>query len=416
MTLSLLVTPASLGERGAIVALADGPQARNFVLRQEGAKVVLVLRTSDSGKAGLAVPIATLTSPAPRHLLLSFSPGRLSAFVDGAATAETTPPIALPGDFFHWRPRSFTFGAEARSPERWHGTLAEIRIWNRPLAGPEIAAEAARIQALLAARPAVLRAHVEVRRLASSPAPSLEEISPYREALVVDELEVVRQLSGPPVAAERIRVARWAILDNQMLTPPPTGEVYALVLEPFAEQPQLEQFFLGDELPPAKGVPLFFDLGATAKGATGAAARDHRALIDGLQLPALPLLVSPGGAGVLLPRAAPPEAPGADDLLVRVLRLGQSFLLDPPPGLDVDRLDRRPGDGRHDTVEPDADRASPGGRPTQSPRASRAAALRHFESLPARFLQVLQLRRRQLERSRRERSVSTRRASISRCG
>jgi hypothetical protein len=270
MTLSLLVTPASLGERGAIVALADGPQARNFVLRQEGATLVLVLRTSDSAKAGLAVPVATLTSPAPRQLLLSFSPGRLSAFVDGAPTAETTPPIAVPGDFFHWRPRSFTFGAEARSPERWHGTLAEIRIWNRPLAGPEIAAEAARIQALLAARPGVPRTHVEVRRLASSPAPSLEEISPYREALVVDELGVVRQLAGPPLAAERIRVARWAILDNQVLSPPP-GDTYTLVLEPFAEQPQLEQFFLGDELPPATGVPLFFDLGATAKGAAGTA-------------------------------------------------------------------------------------------------------------------------------------------------
>ncbi len=111
-----------------------------------------------------------------------------------------------------------------------------------------------------------------MRLLASSPAPSLEEISPYREALVVDELEVVRQLSGPPVAAQRIRVARWAILDNQVLAPPPTGEVRTrLVLEPFAAQPQLEQFFLGDHLPPATGVPLYFDLGATAASAASCA-------------------------------------------------------------------------------------------------------------------------------------------------
>ncbi len=264
LTLSLLTAPASLQERGSLLALSDGPRARNFVLRQEGAKVVLVLRTSDSAREGLAVPIATLASAAPHHLLLTFSPGRLTAFVDGVPTAETVPPIAVPGDFFHWRPSNFTFGAESKSPERWHGTLAEIRIWNRPLAAAEIAAEAARLQALIAARPAGLRADVEVRLLASSSAPSLEEISPYREALVVDELEVVRQLSGPPVGGQRIRVARWAILDNQVLAPPTTGEVYALVLEPFAAQPQLEQFFLGDELPPGTGLPLFFDLGAAA--------------------------------------------------------------------------------------------------------------------------------------------------------
>lgn len=266
LTLSLLATPASLQERGSLLALSNGPRARNFVLRQEGARVVLVLRTSDSAREGLAVPVATLASPVPRHLLLTFSPGRLSAFVDGVPTPETVPPLAVPGDFFHWRPTSFTFGAETRNPERWHGTLAEIRIWNRPLAAQEIAAEAARLQALVAARPAGLRAHAEVRLLASSPAPSLEEISPYREALVVDELEVVRQLSGPPVAGQRIRVARWAILDNQILASPPTGEVYALVLEPFAAQPQLEQYFLGDHLPPASGVPLYFDLGASAAG------------------------------------------------------------------------------------------------------------------------------------------------------
>ncbi len=266
LTLSLLATPASLQERGSLLALSDGARARNFALRQEGAKILLVVRTSDSAREGFAIPVATLASPAPRHLLLTFSPGRLSAFVDGVPTAETVPPLAVPGDFFLWRPTSFTFGAETKSPERWHGTLAEIRIWNRPLAATEIAAEAARLQALIAARPAGLRAQAEVRLLASSPAPSLEEISPYREALVVDELEVVRQLSGPPLAATRIRVARWAILDNQVLASPPTGKVYALVLEPFAAQPQLEQFFLGDQLPPATGVPLYFDLGASAAG------------------------------------------------------------------------------------------------------------------------------------------------------
>ena len=269
MTLSLLVTPASLRERGAIVAFSDGPRARNFVLRQEGDQVVFALRTSDSAKEGLASPGRETRGRRPlrRTSLLTFSPGRLAVFVDGESPGDAAEPIALPGDLFHWRPRALQFGAEAKTEERWHGTVAEIAIWNRPLQATEIAAESARIRALVGARAAAPRAELELRLLASSPAPALEEISPYREALVVDELEVVRQISGPPIAAPRIRVARWAILDGQMLAPPRVGEVRRLVVEPFAAQPQLEPFYLADRLPAASGHPLYFDLGATAAAA-----------------------------------------------------------------------------------------------------------------------------------------------------
>ena len=264
LTLSLLVAPASLRERGAIVAFSDGPRSRNFVLRQEGADIVLVLRTSDSGKEGFTRTLARLTSTAPTHLLFTFSPGRLDAFVGGARVGGASGPVALPGDFFHWQPRSLGFGAEARSDERWHGTLSEIAIWNRPLAAPEIAAETARVRALLGARSAAPRSVVEARLRASSPAPSREEISPYREALAVDEYEIVRQLAGAHITSSRVRVARWAILDDQAIAGPRTGDTARLVLEPFAAQPQLEPHFVADRLPPTAGLPLYFDLGATA--------------------------------------------------------------------------------------------------------------------------------------------------------
>ncbi len=267
LTLALLVTPASLREQGAIVAFSDGPRDRNFVLRQEGNQIVYLLRTADSAQEGAPVAVTTLTSTAPLHLLLTFSPGRFQAYVAGStapSTAIKASATALPGDFFPWRRRAVTFGAEEKNGERWRGTLSEIAIWNRPLGEPEIAGEVARVRTLLAARPVAMRQVVEARLRATSPVPSLEEISPYREALAVDELEVLRQISGPPLAGNRIRVARWAILDNQVLAPPRVGEDVRLVLEPFAAQPQLEPFFLADRLPSSPGLPLFFDLGATA--------------------------------------------------------------------------------------------------------------------------------------------------------
>jgi hypothetical protein len=103
-----------------------------------------------------------------------------------------------------------------------------------------------------------------VRLRALSPLPSLAEISPYREALAVDEVEVVRSISGPPLAQPGLRVARWAILDGQIVPSRRVGETFRLVVEPFAAQPQLEPYYLADRLPRAPELPLLFDLGATA--------------------------------------------------------------------------------------------------------------------------------------------------------
>ncbi|MEO8195390.1 MAG: LamG-like jellyroll fold domain-containing protein [Thermoanaerobaculia bacterium] len=276
-TISVLVTPASLAENGPLVAFSDGPRARNLVLRQKGDRIVLDLRTSDSAKEGASITVAHLASTAPAYLAFTFSPGRLDAFVDGARTPEVAATIALPGDLFPWRPRLLGFGAEPASGERWHGTLSEIAIWNRPLTPPEIAAEAARVRALVNLRASVPRTIVLARLLAASPSPSLDEISPYREALVVDEYEVVKRLAGPPMAAgaaaavRRIRVVRWAILDGQQIQAPAAGASRRLILEPFAVQPQLESFFLGDRLPANAGLALYFDLGATADPASSAA-------------------------------------------------------------------------------------------------------------------------------------------------
>lgn len=262
-SLAALVTPASLGERGPLVAFSDGPRARNFVLRQEGDRLVLDLRTSDSAKEGTPVTVARLASTVPVHLALTFSPGRLDAFVDSERSPAAAATQAIAGDLFPWKPRALAFGAEPGTAARWHGTLAEIAIWNRPLAPAEIAAEAARARTAVADAKQVPRTVVEARLLRASPVPALDEISPYREALVVDELEIVRQLAGPP-AGPRIRVARWAILGGETLAAPAPGVVRKWVLEPFAAQPQLESFFLADRLPPAAGQALFFDLGATA--------------------------------------------------------------------------------------------------------------------------------------------------------
>ncbi len=76
----------------------------------------------------------------------------------------------------------------------------------------------------------------------------------------------------------------------------------------------------------------------------------------------------------LAPAAA--EAPGPDALQLRLLRLGQSRLssLLMLVSTLIDWI-CRPGDGRNDALEPDADRGPARGRAAQPPPAPRAAAL-----------------------------------------
>lgn len=90
--------------------------------------------------------------------------------------------------------------------------------------------------------------------------PTLEEISPYRRALVVESWRVERVLAGT-LAPGEIRVARWALVDGRIAasaTQAP-GTRARLTLEPFEAQPQLESLYLSDDAPTA--APLWADVG-----------------------------------------------------------------------------------------------------------------------------------------------------------
>jgi hypothetical protein len=202
--------------------------------------------------------VTELAAARPTHLAIAFSPGRLSSWVNGEPAGGARP---VPGDFFSWKPVPLAFGAEPGERAAWRGTISDVVFWDRPLSLAEVASEAARSAAAAERAPAVERLVVEARVLRSSPAPALASISPYREALAVDEIEIVNRISGPATPGPRLRRVRWAILDGTTLPAPRAGETLRLVLEPFAAQPQLEPCFLADAI--GGEAPLWFDLGGT---------------------------------------------------------------------------------------------------------------------------------------------------------
>ena len=262
LSLQVVLEPAALDAAAAapVVALATRPGRRGFVLRQRGRALELVLRTSETAAAAPPVHLLDLPDPAPHHVAFTFSPGRLAAYLDGRRVGSTV----VPGDFFHWRSGTLELGAEPGGAARFRGALSHLAIHARELGAAEIEADARRALAALAAAPPVPFAEVEARLVARSRIPTLAEISPYRQALVVEEWEVLRALAGAAVGG-RIRVARWAILDGEPTreSAEPPGAVRRLRLEPHAAQPQLESVVLSDTLPaPAPGgPPLGFDVG-----------------------------------------------------------------------------------------------------------------------------------------------------------
>jgi hypothetical protein len=259
LTLEATLTPAALRQSASILALSGGARDRsNLVLAQEGSELILRLTLARQGITRETLKLGSLQPGQPTHLLVSYRPGRLTAWRDGRPVLDTA---GVQGDFFRWRPRPLTFGGEARSPVTWNGILEGVAFYGRFLEEGEARENAERYLEKIAARPQIPVVRLRGRLIARSHTPTLREISPYREALAVYEYRVEAVLAGD-FDGEVVRVAQWVILDGETLPAArrPEGDVVDLTLEPFAANPQLESVFLSEDLGEGEG-RLFYDVG-----------------------------------------------------------------------------------------------------------------------------------------------------------
>ena len=242
----------------SLVSFADARQ-QNFRLEQRRGRLVFHLRTGSRGrKANPRVELEAPVAGRPHHIVLTYSPARLSLFVDGEKRVELGAET-IRGDFFHWRTLPLSFGGGEESLR-----LEGVAIYDRVLDEEEVANSFERYRAEKVARPAVRRVKLEARLVERTPAPRLEEISPYREALAVFTYEVVRVVAGElapggPVP-DRVRVAHWSILDGDRLgiNDRSLGQTYQLELEPFEANPQLASLYLGQAEAIDASLPLLF--------------------------------------------------------------------------------------------------------------------------------------------------------------
>jgi hypothetical protein len=100
----------------------------------------------------------------------------------------------------------------------------------------------------------------EVNLVATSKTPTPEQIAPYRNALVINEYEVVSVREGK-LDAKKIRVAEWGLYD----TKPAKARMFStkifrnqpIHLEPFESNPQMERELKFDTLPEDFETPQF---------------------------------------------------------------------------------------------------------------------------------------------------------------
>lgn len=239
-----------------LFALGSGERQRGLQVAQRGAKILLRVRTGESGPTGgAALPLATLPDLGTHHLAFTYSPGRLRTWLDGVATGSP----ARAGDFFPWRARQLTIGGEPGASTSARGHLSHLAIHARELSPAEIALAAERAVAALGSPFDASVSLVDAVLLGRAPLPTVEQITPYREALVVERWQIEQTVAGPKLAGE-VRVARWALLDASAApqTALRIGERARLRLEPYDSQPQLASLFLSDD-GTESSAPLWFD-------------------------------------------------------------------------------------------------------------------------------------------------------------
>jgi hypothetical protein len=101
---------------------------------------------------------------------------------------------------------------------------------------------------------------IQARLAHAGPIPTPQSILPYRNALVVNEYEILSVVDGAHEPG-RIRVAQWAIRDSQVLpnAQKRPGEEHRLVLELFDAHPELEGERLITDLG-ASSAPLYYEV------------------------------------------------------------------------------------------------------------------------------------------------------------
>jgi len=261
LTVEALIQSHQADQRGParIVSFSNDSQRRNFTLGQERDQLIFRLRTTRNGENGMnrQPQLGKLPTDRLTHVVVTYSPGNMTAYIDGKKVLETD---EVQGDFSNWSDQQLMIGDEYRDDRDWHGRVEHVAIYNKALTADQVAQSYAKVTETIEARPTLTEWTVKGKLVAVSEIPTLEQINPYREALVVAEYERADGKVGEDGKPIRFRVAHWAILDAkpQSITNAKPGQQHDLTLQMFEQNPQLESLFISDTLELNLDLPMLY--------------------------------------------------------------------------------------------------------------------------------------------------------------
>ena len=132
LTIECLVTTDNLNQSGParIVSFSKDATNRNFTLGQEGNRFAVRIRTPRTGANGLRgeFSFATIDAGKPTHVIVSYFPGNVYCYVDGALVYSGS---GIQGEFSNWELYPLLFGDEASGGRDWQGKLSRVAIYSR---------------------------------------------------------------------------------------------------------------------------------------------------------------------------------------------------------------------------------------------------------------------------------------------
>lgn len=189
----------------------------------------------------------------PFHLVWVRENSHLSAWVEGTRRGRVRlPEMRAKGDL--------RLGGDAKAFQSDWGTVGDLVILPGARSDEEIQERARIFRKKTEAREALPRSRVRAVQTDATPAPTLEEISPYLETMVVCEYRVLETLEGPEVP-ETLRVTHWALLDGKPVPLPEKGREVVLTLEPRDRHAHLQRFNRVDTLPFTMEAADYMDVG-----------------------------------------------------------------------------------------------------------------------------------------------------------
>lgn len=242
----------------------------NFLLGQQGQQLIFKIRAAKGGP-DYVIPLGAVADEEPIHVIISCSASNVAYYLNGEQIfskdavygGNWTSALREPPGRVTSSPRPETetkaveprngkivFGNELRAEypvnmenekTGWRGLIENAALYSRWI-GPEEAHK--KHQACLEkinGRKQLPVLSVKAGLISMPVIPSPESIAPYRRALAVGHYKIEEVTAGT-CSNREIMVARWAILDGQVLNSAGrrNGETCSLALDLFSGHPELE--------------------------------------------------------------------------------------------------------------------------------------------------------------------------------